>query len=141
MDAESSSKAVHIPPRLQGFSGLQMVSAIVSGCLGIVYLFLGIWTLEEKLRNTHTALPLNWWLLTLCQGFTWMVVSWFNYKHPGKTTSKTTVKAAVYPCILVFWNCLCSIAVFGHFQKRIFCGDCFRCPVISSSNIAAVICS
>ncbi|ONI25475.1 hypothetical protein PRUPE_2G305600 [Prunus persica] len=51
-----------------------MVSAIVSGCLGIVYLFLGIWTLEEKLRNTHTALPLNWWLLTLCQGFTWLLV-------------------------------------------------------------------
>ncbi|CAL8127718.1 unnamed protein product [Prunus armeniaca] len=74
MDAESSSKAVHIPPRFQGFSGLQMVSAIVSGCLGIVYLFLGIWTLEEKLRNTQTALPLNWWLLTLCQGFTGLLV-------------------------------------------------------------------
>ncbi|XP_021826993.1 ABC transporter C family member 10-like isoform X2 [Prunus avium] len=74
MDAESSSKAVHIPPRFQGFSGLPMVSAIVSGCLGIVYLFLGIWTLEEKLRNTHTALPLIWWLLTLCQGFTWLLV-------------------------------------------------------------------
>ncbi|CAB4301978.1 unnamed protein product [Prunus armeniaca] len=49
MDAESSSKAVHIPPRFQGFS-------------------------EEKLRNTQTALPLNWWLLTLCQGFTGLLV-------------------------------------------------------------------
>lgn len=71
---KSSSKSVQIPPRFQGCSTLQVVSAVVNGCLGIVYLFQAIWILEEKLRKSHTALPLNWWLLTLFQGFTWSCV-------------------------------------------------------------------
>jgi ATP-binding cassette subfamily C (CFTR/MRP) protein 2 len=75
MIRKSSSKTVHIRARFLGFSNLQMVSAIVNGCLGFVYLCLGIWNLEEKLRKTKTALPLNWWLLVLVQGFTWLLIS------------------------------------------------------------------
>ncbi|KAM1020906.1 hypothetical protein ACFX15_041320 [Malus domestica] len=71
---QSSSKTVHVPRRFQGLSCFKIVSAIVNGCLGTVYMCLGIWILEERLRNAHTALPLNWCLLTLFHGFAWLFV-------------------------------------------------------------------
>lgn len=57
------------------YSKLQLVSAITNGSLGLLHLCLGIWVLEEKLRKTHKAFPLNYWLLELFQGFTWLLVS------------------------------------------------------------------
>ncbi|XP_015878168.4 ABC transporter C family member 10-like [Ziziphus jujuba] len=70
----SSSKNVHIPARIQGFSSLQITSAIFNSCVGMVYLFLGIWILEEKLKETQTALPLSLWFQALFQGFTCLLV-------------------------------------------------------------------
>ncbi|XP_057446132.1 ABC transporter C family member 10-like isoform X2 [Lotus japonicus] len=55
------------------YSKLQLVSAITNGSLGLFHLCLGIWVLEEKLRKNHTAFPLNWWLLELFQGITWLL--------------------------------------------------------------------
>ncbi|KAK4838727.1 hypothetical protein QYF36_015970 [Acer negundo] len=69
------SKTLHIPARFQRKTPLQIVAAVVNGCLGLVYLGLGIWILEEKLRIAQTALPLNWWLLVLVQGVTWLTLS------------------------------------------------------------------
>ncbi|KAI9161684.1 hypothetical protein LWI28_019712 [Acer negundo] len=69
------SKTLRIPARFQRKTPLQIVAAAVNGCLGLVYLGLGIWILEEKLRITQTALPLSWWLLVLVQGVTWLIVS------------------------------------------------------------------
>ncbi|KAK4838530.1 hypothetical protein QYF36_014500 [Acer negundo] len=69
------SKTLRIPARFQRKTPLQIVAAAVNGCLGLVYLGLGIWILEEKLRITKTALPLNWWLLVLVQGVTWLIVN------------------------------------------------------------------
>lgn len=74
MIQKSSSKTVGIPARFRNRSALQTTSAIFNGCLGLVYLFLGIWILEEELRKTQTVLPLNWWLLALFQGLTWVLV-------------------------------------------------------------------
>ncbi|KAK0598069.1 hypothetical protein LWI29_031332 [Acer saccharum] len=68
-------KTLRIPARFQRKTLLQIVATAVNGCLGLVYLGLGIWILEEKLRVTQTALPLNWWLLVLVQGVTWLIVS------------------------------------------------------------------
>ncbi|KAJ4705899.1 ABC transporter C family member 10-like [Melia azedarach] len=75
MIQKSSSKSRHIPARFQRFTLLQIVAAVINGCLGVVYLCLGTWILEEKLRKSRTALPLNWWLLVLIQGVTWLLVS------------------------------------------------------------------
>lgn len=72
---KSSSKRLHIPAHFQRFTPMQIVAAVVNGSLGLVYIGLGIWILEEMLRKTQTALPLNWWLLALIQGVTWLVVS------------------------------------------------------------------
>lgn len=60
--------------RGQRYSNLQLVSAIANGALGLVHLFLGIWILEENLRKTQTALPLDLWLLEFFQGLTWLLV-------------------------------------------------------------------
>lgn len=74
MIQKSSSKSARIPARFQNRSPLQIVSAIFNGCIGLVYLCLGIWVLEEKLRKSETALPLKCWLLGLLQGCTWLLV-------------------------------------------------------------------
>ncbi|KAJ7974098.1 ABC transporter C family member 10-like [Quillaja saponaria] len=74
MIQKSLSRTVHPPFRQRGFSVLQIVSAIVNGCLGCVYLCMGTWILEEKLRKEKHVFPLDWWLLELGQGFTWLLV-------------------------------------------------------------------
>nr|XP_027186555.1 ABC transporter C family member 10-like isoform X2 [Cicer arietinum] len=56
-------------------SNLQLVSAITNGSLGLLHLCFGILVLEEKLRKTHNVFPLNFWLLELIHGFTWLFVS------------------------------------------------------------------
>jgi hypothetical protein len=117
MIRKSSSKTVHIRARFLGFSNLQIVSAIVNGCLGFVYLCLGIWNLEEKLRKTKTALPLNWWLLVLVQGFTWLLIS-LTVSLKGNKLPRSPLQATDHSFLLVCWNCLCFISVQCHFKQR-----------------------
>ncbi|XP_061375170.1 ABC transporter C family member 10-like isoform X2 [Gastrolobium bilobum] len=74
MIQKSSSRPFWDLIKLGRYSNLQLVSAITSGSLGLLHLCLGIWVLEEKLREMHTAFPLNWWLLEFFQGFTWLLV-------------------------------------------------------------------
>ncbi|XP_062120269.1 ABC transporter C family member 10-like [Humulus lupulus] len=69
-----SSKLGQVPARIQGLSTLQIVSAIINGCLGLSFLFLGIWNLVDKLRVSHSPLPMNLWFPPLFQGFTWLLV-------------------------------------------------------------------
>ena len=75
MIQKALSKRVHIPSRFQGFSPSQITSAVFNGCLGSVYLGLGIWILEEKLRKTRSVLPLHWWIPPLFHGFTWLILA------------------------------------------------------------------
>ncbi|XP_058749980.1 ABC transporter C family member 10-like [Vicia villosa] len=60
--------------RVERYSKLQLVSAITSGCLGLLHLCFGIWILDEKLRKNLTVFPLSMLLLELLQGMTWMLV-------------------------------------------------------------------
>ncbi|GAU44876.1 hypothetical protein TSUD_99770 [Trifolium subterraneum] len=57
------------------YSNLQLVSAITNASIGLLHLCLGIWILEETLRKTYKSVPLNWWLLELFHGLTWLLVS------------------------------------------------------------------
>ncbi|KAF6172964.1 hypothetical protein GIB67_006340 [Kingdonia uniflora] len=61
-------RIVMVPARFQRFSPLEIFSAIFNGGLGLGYLCLGIWILEESLR------PLHWWLVVLFQGFAWLFI-------------------------------------------------------------------
>ncbi|XP_062149436.1 ABC transporter C family member 10-like isoform X2 [Alnus glutinosa] len=111
MIQKSSSKTVHIQARFLGFSNLQIVSAIVNGCLGFVYLCLGIWNLEEKLRKTKTALPLNWWLLVLVQGFTWLLVSLTVSLQGNKLPRAPLRLLSILSCL--FAGIVCALSLFS----------------------------
>ncbi|XP_010059945.2 ABC transporter C family member 10 [Eucalyptus grandis] len=74
MIRKSASKSVRAPSWYLRLSQLQIASAIVNGFVGLIYLGLGIWILEEKLRQMQTALPLTRWLAAVFQGFTWLFI-------------------------------------------------------------------
>ncbi|KAL2324606.1 hypothetical protein Fmac_023664 [Flemingia macrophylla] len=61
--------------QLQRYSYFQLVSAIANAALGLAHLCLGIWVLEERFRKSRTVLPLNWWLLEIFHGLTWLLVT------------------------------------------------------------------
>lgn len=108
---KSTSKTCQIPPRFRGFSCLQISSAIFNGCLGLVYLCLGIWILEEKLRETHTALPLNRWFLVLFQGITWLSVGLtisLRGKHLPRTPSRLLSVLA-----FLFAGIICVLSLYA----------------------------
>ncbi|KAE8077824.1 hypothetical protein FH972_016350 [Carpinus fangiana] len=111
MIRKSSSKTVHVRARFLGFSNLQIVSAIVNGCLGFVYLCLGIWNLEEKLRKTKTALPLNWWLLVLVQGFTWLLIS-LTVSLKGNKLPRSPLRLLTILSFL-FAGIVCALSLFS----------------------------
>ncbi|KAL5540879.1 hypothetical protein UlMin_043271 [Ulmus minor] len=113
---KSYSKFVGVPARFQGFSTLQLVSAISNGCLGSAYLFLGIWTLEEKLRTTKTALPLNWWFLSLSQGLTWLLVG-LTVSIKVKQLPRTPVRLLSIVAFL-FAAFVCTLSVFAAILSR-----------------------
>lgn len=71
---KSSQKPSQGLIQVQSYSKLQLVSAIANGSLGLIHLCSGIWLLEENLRRTQTALPLDWWMLESIQGLTWLLV-------------------------------------------------------------------
>ncbi|KAG5152717.1 hypothetical protein JHK84_029189 [Glycine max] len=75
MIQKSSLKPSRGLTQVQRYSYFQLVSAIANGALGLTLLCFGIWVLEEKLRKNQTALPLNWWLLEIFHGLTWLLVS------------------------------------------------------------------
>uniref|UniRef100_A0A162AAV0 ABC transmembrane type-1 domain-containing protein n=1 Tax=Daucus carota subsp. sativus TaxID=79200 RepID=A0A162AAV0_DAUCS len=56
-------------------TGLVLISAIYNGVLGLGYFCLGVLTLEEKWRRKQTIVPLNWRLLVLFHGLTWLLLS------------------------------------------------------------------
>lgn len=76
-----SLKSLPTPESFHRFTPLQIVAAAFNGCLGLVNLCLGSWVLEEKLRNTHTAFPLHWWLRTVSRFH--LVAFEFNHKPRG----------------------------------------------------------
>ncbi|URE12441.1 ABC transporter C family member [Musa troglodytarum] len=55
-------------------SPVRISSLIFSGLLGLAYIGLGLWKLEEKLRKGEGFFPLHWWLLVFSQGFTWVAM-------------------------------------------------------------------
>ncbi|OAY85588.1 ABC transporter C family member 10, partial [Ananas comosus] len=55
-------------------SPMQIASFAYNGSLGLAYLSLGLWMLEEKLRSGEQFFPMHWWLVVLFQGFTWVLM-------------------------------------------------------------------
>ncbi|CAN1264234.1 ABC transporter C family member 10 [Linum perenne] len=83
----------------RGVSKLGIVSAIFNGCLGVVYLCLGVWDLEEKLR-----LPLFF------QGLTWVLISLIiSLRFPLRLLSVFT---------LLFSGTVCGLSVFAAVSNK-----------------------
>ncbi|XAR52260.1 Xenobiotic-transporting ATPase [Bertholletia excelsa] len=98
-----------IPSWFHGNSKLQITSAIFNGVLGIIYLLLGIWTFEEKLRLSHIVLPLHGWLLNLFQGFTWLLVSLILRKKLFLTASLRVLSILAFS----FSAISCGLSLFA----------------------------
>ena len=110
MIQKALSKRVRIPPRFQGFSPLQIISAVFNGCLGSAYLSLGIWILEEKLRKTHSVLPLHWWILLLFHGFTWLILA-LIVSLRGRHLSKAPFRVlSIFAFLLAGTICVFSLS-------------------------------
>ncbi|KAK9994673.1 hypothetical protein SO802_024376 [Lithocarpus litseifolius] len=116
MVQKSSSKSSVVPARFQGFSNLQIFSAVFNGCVGFVYLCFGIWILEEKLRKMKTALPLDGWLLQLFQGFTWLLVS-LAVSLQGKKLPRGPLRLLSILAFL-FAVIVCALSLSGAISKK-----------------------
>ncbi|GAB2221955.1 hypothetical protein Drorol1_Dr00013151 [Drosera rotundifolia] len=91
MFQKSTFKVDHASFGHQRLSSLQISSAAVNGCLGVAYLSIGIWNLEEKLRNSQPVVPLHWWIMFLLQGLTWLSVG-LTASLRGNRLSRTTLR-------------------------------------------------
>ncbi|KAL6971970.1 Multidrug resistance-associated protein 7 [Sarracenia purpurea var. burkii] len=105
------SKSGHLPAHFQGTTRLQIISAIFSGVLGLVYLFLGIWMLVEKLKTTRTVLPLHSWLLVFFHGLTWFPVG-LTISLRGKHFSKAPLRLLAILAFL-FAGIACGLSLFA----------------------------
>lgn len=105
-----SSKRVEIPARHSRFSTLQKVSAVFNGCLGLVYIGLGILILEKKLRISHSASPIHWWVLFFFQGVTWLLVGFSSLRGEYFPRASSRILS-----IFAFLSAgiFCSIALFA----------------------------
>ncbi|KAL2922185.1 ABC transporter C family member 10, partial [Bienertia sinuspersici] len=106
-----SSRKHELRARHKQFSTLQILSAIFNGCLGILYIGLGIWILEEKLRNDHSISPIHWWVLYFFHGVTWFLVG-LTTSLKGDYLPKATLRILsilAFICAGIF----CFIALFS----------------------------
>ncbi|CAN6360624.1 unnamed protein product [Urochloa humidicola] len=81
-------------------SPLHLAAVVFDGCLGLVYLGLGLWMLRSSSFNRGASVYLpHWWLLTLAQGFSLILVS-FAFSISAQILGATFVR---------FWSVLLAI--------------------------------
>jgi hypothetical protein len=56
-------------------SSLQLAAVVFNGCLGFVYLGLGLWMLGNNFNHDASVYLPHWWLVTLSQGFILILTS------------------------------------------------------------------
>ncbi|KAL0548726.1 hypothetical protein IC582_013190 [Cucumis melo] len=140
-----SMKRVHMSYQIRNGSGLLILSAIFNSCVGLVYLGLGIWTLVEKLRKDHTALPLQLWLSTSFHGLTWLllssIVSLWSKQLPRALLRLLSIAAFVFAgvvCVLSLFDVVSSkivsakmvldvLSVLGSVLLLLCSFGCFSC--------------
>lgn len=88
---KTPSKSRVLPSGARAVTTVQSISAIFNGVVGLAYVCLGIWALEDKLGKTYSVFPLHWWLLLLIHGLTWLLVS-LNVSIWGKHLSKIPLR-------------------------------------------------
>ncbi|CAO2838694.1 unnamed protein product [Amaranthus hypochondriacus] len=99
------SKKIESPARYSRFSTVQISSAVFNGCLGLVYIGLGVGIFVGKSRNDHHASPIHWWVLYVFRGFTWLLV--------GLTSSLRTPLRILSIFAFLSTGFFCSLALFS----------------------------
>ncbi|KAG9448365.1 hypothetical protein H6P81_014493 [Aristolochia fimbriata] len=105
---KTPSRAALIPKRFRSYSPLHLFTAFTNCCLGLAYLGLGIWILEESLSEGLLA-PLHPWLAILIHGLVWMFLSLtiFLKEHQLPRTLVKLWSAIV--CIFAGFLCVTSV--------------------------------
>lgn len=113
-----SSKSIHATSRSQGFSRLQIASALFNGFLGLTYLCFGIWALVEKLRKTRSTLPLDRWLVVLLQGIVWLLVSLMGSLHRNRFSRTLLRLMVILAFLFTMFLCFSSLSAVA-FRKNL----------------------
>ncbi|GFY83440.1 multidrug resistance-associated protein 14 [Actinidia rufa] len=106
-----SSQSAYKSAHFRGIMRLQIMSAIFNGVLGLVYFCLAVWMLKEKLRLTHTVLPLHWWFLVSFHGLTWLPVG-LTVSLRGKHFPKAPLQLLAILTFL-FSGIACGLSLFA----------------------------
>ncbi|KAI3842714.1 hypothetical protein MKW98_015381 [Papaver atlanticum] len=103
----SAGRTVH--NALSGCTSLKIVAAFYNGCVGLVYLGLGVWILQFSKRTG--VLPVHRWGVVLLQGFTWLVLS-LNFILRGNKFGKGKLRlCSVVTCLIAGLLCFSALLV------------------------------
>jgi len=105
-------------------SPLHLAAVVFDGCLGLVYLCLGLWMLWSSSFNQGTSVYLpHWWLVNLAQGFSLILVS-FAFSIRGRVLGPAFVRFwSVFLNIYAAYIC-CSSVVYMLVDKAVTMKAC-----------------
>lgn len=106
---KASARGVQRRLLFRGLSLFQIISAIFNGSLGLVYLFLGVWILEERLRKVQSALPLHQWLAVMLHGLTWTLLGLMVSLKAGQLSKIFLRIWSTIACLLAGYLCVTSV--------------------------------
>ncbi|KAI3865604.1 hypothetical protein MKX03_036874 [Papaver bracteatum] len=96
----------------RGCTSLEIVSAVYNCVLGLVYLALGIWILEDSLSSKQTdVLPLHRRVVVLFQGFTWLILCLTVSLRGKKFTQRMLRLCSMVTCITAGLLCFSALWV------------------------------
>ncbi|CAH9110235.1 unnamed protein product, partial [Cuscuta europaea] len=111
------SKSTSKPVSNCGISRLRLICSAFNGLVGMIYLSLGVWILQEEVMKTKSMLPMHWWLLLLFHGITWLSFSLTVTLH-GKHFSEPSVKLLTFLALLFAGISFCFSAVIAILHKK-----------------------
>ncbi|RZC93069.1 hypothetical protein C5167_028427 [Papaver somniferum] len=107
-----SSRTAEFVACIHRYTPLEVYSALYNGGVGLVYLGLGIWIIEDCLiSKQRNVLPLHRWLVVLFQGFTWLLLS-LTFSLRGWKFSKDILRlCCTVTCLVGGILCFSSLLV------------------------------
>ncbi|KAG9134357.1 hypothetical protein Leryth_016243 [Lithospermum erythrorhizon] len=97
-------------PRCRVISWWQLLSSILNGFIGLVYLFIGIWQwLESEIGENHDVSYPYWWLVVSFHGVTWFIVSLTVSLHGHRFTRAPLRLLSILVFLFSVVNCSLSL--------------------------------
>ncbi|CAH9110233.1 unnamed protein product [Cuscuta europaea] len=111
------SKSTSKPMSNRGTARLRFICSTFNGLVGVIYLSLGIWILQEEVMKTKSMFPMLWWLLLLFHGITWLSFSLTVTLHE-KHFSEPSVKLLTFLALLFAGISFCFSVVIAILHKK-----------------------